>query len=607
MTACCPFHNEKTPSFYVSPAKGIFKCFGCGKAGDAVTFVMEIEGVTYPEAIRYLANKYNIEIEQAETASREQQEEQNTRESLYIALNYAKDYFSRKLLESEEGRSVGLSYFRERGFSDPVIRSFELGYALESWEAFAKEAVQHAFNPEILEKAGLISRKEDKMFDRFRGRVIFPIHNLSGRVVAFGARILKNDKKEAKYLNSPETDVYHKSKILYGLFQAKQAVRRENNCYLTEGYTDVITLHQSGIENTVASSGTSLTQEQAALIKRFTDNVTLLYDGDEAGIKASLRGTDILLEEDLNVRVVLFPDGEDPDGFMRKVGATAFKDYLRDHTQDFITFKVGLLAKDMRNDPFKKAEAIRETVESIAKIPDPVKRAVFFKQCGKLLDIDEGTLILEHNKIILNRKKKSSGEQTLPNPLSTPLSAKSPEQPSATLDRGESEEREVIRLLLTYADRDLDDGRKFCDYLLEQTEDIAFESPLYADILNKVRKEHAQGKIVNHEYFLQSSDRALSAAVAEIVTDPHQLSDHWDKFKIYVAREDEVLHDVTFHTVLRLKWKKLKAMIKSNTELMQKADNAVEILRLQKIHIALKNTERELAALLGNVVSKGYL
>lgn len=601
MTACCPFHNEKTPSFYVSPSKGIFKCFGCGKAGDAITFVMEMEGIAYPEAIRYLAKKYNIEIEEAESVGREQQEEQNTRESLYIALHYAKDYFSKILLNSDEGRSVGLSYFRERGFSDPVIRSFELGYALESWDAFAKDAVKHAFNPEVLEKSGLISRKDDKMFDRFRGRVIFPIHNLSGRVVAFGARILKNDKKEAKYLNSPETDVYHKSKILYGLFQAKQAIRRENNCYLTEGYTDVITLHQAGIENTVASSGTSLTQEQAVLIKRFTDNVTLLYDGDEAGIKASLRGTDILLEEDLNVRVVLFPDGEDPDGFMRKVGTTAFQDYLKGHTKDFITFKVELLARDIQNDPFKKAEAIREAVESIAKIPDSVKRAVFFKQCGKLLDIEEGTLILEHNKLILNRKKKNPVEQTIEPVL---LNTNSFEQSSMPSDRGDSEEREVVRLLLIYADRDLDDGRKFCDYLLEQTEDIVFESPLYADILNTVRKEHTQGRIINHEFFFQTSDRTLASAVAEMVTDPHQLSDHWDKFKIFVAREDEVLHDIAFHTVLRLKWKKLKVMMKENTELMQKADNPEEILRLQKVHMALKNTERELAILLGNVVSK---
>ncbi|ARK09653.1 DNA primase [Fibrivirga algicola] len=399
--ACCPFHNEKSPSFNVNPARQIYKCFGCGKAGDSVRFIMDVENLGYGEALRYLAKKYNIEIEEQEVTP-EEQLKHTERESLYIVLNYAKTFFQDHLLKSEEGRGIGLSYFRERGFSDPTIAAFDLGYSPDQWDALLKDAQTKGYNPELLNKAGLTVTREEsgKIFDRFRGRVMFPIHNVSGRVIAFGARILKPDPKAPKYLNSPETEAYHKSQVLYGIFQAKQTIRQEDVCYLTEGYTDVISLHQAGIKNVVASSGTSLTIEQIRLISRFTQNVTILYDGDAAGVKAALRGLDMVLEEGLNVSVATFPNGDDPDSYVRKVGAEAFKAYLSQYTQDFIAFKTAALLKDAGDNPFKRAEVITEIVGSITRIPDPIKRQVFFQSTARQLSVDEQTLISESNRLL---------------------------------------------------------------------------------------------------------------------------------------------------------------------------------------------------------------
>ncbi|HTH56493.1 MAG TPA: DNA primase, partial [Cyclobacteriaceae bacterium] len=341
-----PFNNEKTPSFFVVPAKGIFKDFSSGKGGDAFTFVMEHEKMSYVEAIRYLAKKYGVEIKE-DRSSGESKEAQSERESLYILMNFAKDFYKQTLTQSEEGKSIGLSYFRERGFNDRTLEKFELGYALEGWENFSKEAISKGYNKELLEKTGLVVKKEDgSSYDRFRGRVIFPVHGLSGKVVAFGARMLGKEKNQPKYINSPETEIYHKSDVLYGLYQGKNAIRQHDVCYLVEGYTDVISMHQADVENVVASSGTALTENQIKLIRRFTENITVLFDGDNAGIKAALRGIDMILRGGLNVRVMLFPDGEDPDSFSRKVGTTEFQKYLKEHTQDFVSFKAGLYAKE---------------------------------------------------------------------------------------------------------------------------------------------------------------------------------------------------------------------------------------------------------------------
>jgi DNA primase len=370
----------------VAPAKGIFKCFGCGKACDAIEFLKEIEGLDYIEAIKFLGKKYGIEVEEEE-ATPEELAQQSQRDSLFIVLNYAKEYFHNQLFESPDGRSIGLTYFKERGYHESVIKSFELGYSLNQWDDFHQQALKKGYSEDLLIQAGLVVAKDDKKYDRFRGRVIFPIHNITGKVIAFGARTLTT--KGPKYLNSPESEVYQKSKVLYGLHQARTAIRQQDNCYLVEGYTDVISLHLSGVPNVVASSGTSLTDEQIKLIKRYTNNITVLFDGDTAGIKASLRGIDMVLSSGANVRVVEFPQGEDPDSYARKLGSSKFQDFLKTQSLDFITFKTQLFQKEAQDDPIKKVHTIKEVVESISKIPDALQRAIYLKRCSELLEIDE--------------------------------------------------------------------------------------------------------------------------------------------------------------------------------------------------------------------------
>jgi DNA primase len=388
MIGLCPFHNEKTPSFYVSVGKGIFKCFGCGKGGDSVRFIMEHEKAAYPEALRYLANKYSIEIEEVENTP-EERAVNDRRESLHIVSAWAAKFFQEQMHLTEEGKSIGLSYFKERGFRDDIIKKFELGYSPDIWDALTQNALTEGYNIQFLEQTGLTILKEnDKFYDRFRGRVMFPIHSFTGRVIGFGGRTLKTDKAVPKYVNSPESDIYHKSNVLYGLFFAKKAMRDEDNCYLVEGYSDVLSVHQAGIENVVASSGTSLTIEQIRMIGRFTKNITILYDGDDAGIKASLRGLDMILEEGLNVKIVLFPDGDDPDSYVQKFGSAEFKSHIEGNKKDFILFKTSILLKDAGNDPIKRAGIIREVVESIAKIPDGIKSSVFVRECSSLLKIE---------------------------------------------------------------------------------------------------------------------------------------------------------------------------------------------------------------------------
>src|ERR1700749_382802 len=406
-----PFANERTPSFTVSPAKGIFKDFSSGKGGSAITFLMELEKFTYPEALKWLAKKYSIEVEET-VETIENKEEENHRESLMIVSAYAAKFFHESLLETEEGQNIGLSYFKERGFSNEIIKKFELGYSPDQWEAFTSQALKEGYQQEFLEVSGLsVKRDNGSLYDRYRGRVMFPIHSFTGRVIAFGGRTLKNDKNVPKYVNSPESEIYHKSNILYGLFFAKKAIRDEDNCYLVEGYADVLSVHQAGIENVVASSGTSLTIEQIRLKSRFTKNITILYDGDAAGIKASLRGLDMILEEGLNVKVVLFPDGHDPDSYVRSVGTNAFKTHIDKNRKVFILYKTDILLKEAGTDPIKRADVIREVVESIAKIPDSIKASVFIKDCSHLLQIDERALLSELNKMRLNKAKKDSQQQ----------------------------------------------------------------------------------------------------------------------------------------------------------------------------------------------------
>ncbi|PWJ39983.1 DNA primase [Sediminitomix flava] len=417
----CPFHQDNTPSFSVAPNKNFYHCFVCKASGDSIKFVQEIEGISYIESIRKLAQKFGVQIQETQVTP-EEEKAQKHKESLHIVLKFAQEFFYDNLMNSEEGKSIGLSYFKERGFREGTIEEFGLGYTINDWHAFEKAALEKGYQAELLKEAGLIIQKEGgKQYDRFRGRVIFPIHDLSGRPIAFGARTLKKDEKP-KYLNSPETPVYHKGQVLYGLFQAKNEIRQKDNCYLVEGYTDVITLYQAGIHNVVATSGTALTEGQIKLIKRFTENVTVLYDGDDAGIKASLRGTDLLLEQGLNVRAVRFPDGEDPDSYCRGLGGEKFQEYLEQNHQDFILFKTNLQLDEALNDPIKKAAVTREIVESISKIPDPIKQSFFYKECSSLLQIDEDILKEEGRKIAEQKiwkeeKRRTQGRRSWEPPI----------------------------------------------------------------------------------------------------------------------------------------------------------------------------------------------
>src|SRR5690606_20590966 len=461
------------------------KCFGCGAAGDAIQFVMDIDGVSYIEALRHLAAKYNIEV-QEEEGTDEAALKQNERDSIYIALNFAKNYFKQQLTETEEGKSIALSYFRERGLSDITIDKFELGYSPSGWDTFSNHALKSGYSAEMLENAGLSIRREgqDSLFDRFRERVMFPIHNVSGKVIAFGGRILKTDKKSAKYINSPETAVYHKSEVLYGIFQAKNAIRQADHCYLVEGYTDVISLHQGGVENVVASSGTSLTIDQIRLIRRFTPNITLLYDGDEAGIKAALRGLDLVLEEGMNVNVVTFPENHDPDSYMRLVGSARFMEHLQTAVRDFISFKTEVLLQDAGNDPFKRAEIITEVVGSIAKIPNAITRQVFYARVSELMKIDEQTLISEGNKILRKQQtskqkdKQQDSAQRVADMLAPPpeiphdlFAGPAEEVVDNTAQARHGVEQVCVRLLVLYGTIEIEEGITVSDYILEETHD----------------------------------------------------------------------------------------------------------------------------------------
>ena len=607
--ACCPFHDEKTPSFSVSAARNIFKCFGCGKGGDAITFVMEIENVSYVEALRYLAKKYSIEIPEEAFAppTDEEQAAQSEKESLMIALNYAKNYFQEQLYQHEEGR-LALNYLKERGFSESTQKSFDLGYSRESWDAFYKQALRQGFKVEILEKAGLVNRKEnsEQVTDRFRERIMFPIHNISGQVIAFGARTLRKDKNIAKYVNSPETPVYHKSQVLYGLYQGKKAIRQEECCYLVEGYADVIALFQAGIENVVASSGTSLTVEQVRLIRRFSPRIVMLYDGDAAGLNAALRGVDLILAEGLQVSVVVFPEGEDPDSYVRRVGTNAFKEYIKENSQDFISFKADLLMKDVGKDPFKKAEAIKEVLESIARVGDTLQRAILCQRAAAIFQIEEQSLLSEVGKILRKQQK----EQERPAiGIENPELVKALEQEAGTERKALSptelayyQEQENIRLLLQYADLPIEGEGLYCEYLLAETEDISFQTPVFQEILQQFRNALRQGKILKADFFVQQyENESIRHTVIDLIAEKHELSEGWKKNQIYVPQKDEAIQKVTYSHLLRLKFRFVQKMIEDNKKRLQSADST-EIDQYLMIHQSLKNKEKELAQALGNVI-----
>ncbi len=553
----CPFHEDRSPSFYVSPAKNICKCFACGEGGTAVHFIMKHEQLSYFDALRFLAKKYNIEIQERELTD-EQKQAYNERESLFILNDYARDYFKNILHEHIEGKSVGLSYFKERGFREDIIEKFQLGYSLEQKDAFSQEALKNGYKKEYLVKTGLTieSESNNALIDRFRGRVMFPVHTLSGKVIAFGGRILRKVENTGKYINSPESEIYHKGNELYGIYFAKQAITKADCCFLVEGYTDVISMHQAGVENVVASSGTALTHGQIRLIHRFTSNVTVIYDGDAAGIKAALRGIDLLLEDGMNIKVVLLPDGEDPDSFARKQNAGSFNDYIKEHEVDFIRFKTKLLLDEAGNDPIKRATLISDIVNSISIIPDNIIRTVYIKDCSILLDIDERILVQE-----VTKKRLAYLERTAPqraatemlavnNDLSQPVTHNKPEIKDTPIDKFELA---ILYYIIRYGTEMLTDESNeeegaipmnVIDYVKFDLErdGLWFTNPTYTLILNDAIEKSESPDFIPSRYFLAHQDSQVSKVTAELLNDRYQLSKvHIKQFGENLKEEDTPL------------------------------------------------------------------
>ncbi len=622
---CCPFHNEKTPSFYVSPSKGIFKCFGCGEAGDVVAFLKKHEHFTYPEALRWLAQKYNIEIREEEQTE-EQKERQSERDALFHVSEFAQKYFADLLYNDEMGRAVGLSYFHSRGLSDEVIKNFGLGYCLDEWSNFTDYARRNGYSDAVLEKTGLTIFKEPdssdkssadhrrKSYDRFRGRVMFPIYSISGRVLGFSGRVLSSEKQAAKYVNSPDSDIYNKSRILYGLYQARSAIAKTNKCYLVEGNIDVISMHQSGVENTVASCGTSLTTEQIRLIKRYTPNVTVLYDGDSAGIKAALRAVNLLFAEGMHVRVVLFPDGEDPDSYAQKYGSTKLQDYLATHEDNFVMFKTRVLLDGVKNDPIRKAELVKETVNTIALVPDLLERTEYISQCAHLLDVPEEALASELAKAVNQNRLKaieeranqpgsadqpSSSDTTSPT-QQTPSADKhetvsQPQTPTSTyLPQAPAAERHLIQLLLNYGDHTLtqyspaDDGTtQEISFTVAQAvvsdlqaDELSFSDPLCQKIFTYYCDTLSRGEAPDASHFISVDDEALRSFAISLMLDTFRISDTWRAKQIFVPTLEDNLQEDLNETILSFKLGCINARIADNARRLRSVENDEEMMGL---------------------------
>jgi DNA primase len=613
----CPFHNEKTPSFSVSPSKQIYKCFGCGKGGNAVNFIMDHEQLSYAESLKYLANKYNIEIVEKELTA-DQIRERNEVESLLIVTAFAQKYFTNNLYETEEGRAIGLTYFKERGFRDQTIQKFQLGYSLEKRNAFALEAEKQGYKKDFLVKTGLTIEKGDAKYDRFSGRVMFPIYSLSGKVIGFGGRILKKDEKTAKYLNSPESPVYHKSKVLYGLYQAKGALVKEDKCFMVEGYTDVLSLHQLGIENVVASSGTSLTVDQIRLIKRFTPNITVIYDGDEAGTKASLRGIDLILEQGLNVKVVLLPQGEDPDSFAKQKSASEYLDFIANNEKDFIKFKARLLMEEAQNDPVKEANLISDIVKSISVIPEGITRSVYLKECSSLLAVDEKLLYSEVNK----KRRKEFDKKRKHNTSTAPKPAYQTEK-KAYFDNLHNKnleyiEKEIIRLLLKYGGDECfkeqftdEDGLEYevkftvAQYIIRELyekDQIELEHPQCKAIFYEYRNSLESEAHIDTKYFINHPDQLISQLTIEVLTSKYALSNIWKKNESYVETEDMKIHKVVYQTILAYKHKKILIAIENIHKRLKEAqqnNQMDDISELQRQIIHFNTMKQQLSKELG--------
>ncbi|WP_340111611.1 DNA primase [Maribellus mangrovi] len=611
MLGLCPFHNEKTPSFTVSPAKGIFKCFGCGKGGNSVNFIMEHENLSYPEALKWLAKKYGITVVEEEETE-EQKQLKDERESLMIVTGFAQKYFTRYLWEENEGRTIGLSYFRERSFRDDILKKFEVGFAPDGKTPFTDAAQKQGYRMEYLEKTGLTIKRDNWLRDRFAGRVIFPIHNLAGRVIAFGGRILTEDKKTAKYLNSPESEIYHKSRVLYGIYQAKREITQLDKCYLVEGYTDVLSMHQAGITNVVASSGTALTPDQIRMVRRFSQNITIIYDGDAAGIKASLRGIDLVLEEGMNVKVLLLPDGEDPDSFAKQQGASAFLEYINKNETDFIRFKTQLLLKVTENDPIAKAKLITEVIRSVAVIPEAITRSVYIKDCSRLLDVDEEVLYTE-----VRRQKRKKDEDFRRKEERKKLSdQKAPKQEVKTVALPSdmlTEDLQFLRFLLKHANavielKNAESQENFettvKDFMISEIEadELVSENPLFQKIFFDVADHIEDEGFDPWKYFVYHTDGELSKLATDLLSDKYTESKRWRKSGAYTEAEEDILDLLIPRIVNEYKLSKVKLML---TEIEKAIDEAAaandfdKVIEEQSMYMNLKRVQKELSEALG--------
>ena len=642
LIGCCPFHNEKTPSFYVSPAKGIYKCFGCGKGGHAINFIMEHDKLTYPDALRYLAKKYNIEITEDEQTPKQIQT-QNDRESLLVVSSFAQKHFSENLYNTDEGKSIGLGYFKERGLREDIIQKFQLGYSINQRTSFTDIAIATGYKTEYLVKSGLtIEYKneqeinsenteprerpvETNYVDRFWGRVMFPIHNQSGRVIAFGGRTLRTDKKTSKYVNSPETEIYHKSDVLYGLYHSKNAIQKEKFCFLVEGYMDVIAMHQAGVENVVASSGTALTAGQIKLVQRFTNDIIISYDGDQAGINAALKGIDLLLEEGMNVKVLLFPDGDDPDSYSKKVSTQELKDFIINNAQNFISYQASILTKGTQNDPLRKANAIKKIVESIALIPDAIYRSVYVKECSRIMDVDEQILLSELNKIRsknYNEKRNQQQHTNAPTPetetsqLSSEDFVFEEKKPQAMAD-AEHQERDIIRILINYGNKyvmvDSEDesgetiqAQISVAHLLVhelQHDNIVLENLLYNSIYNEFVQNIEKDIIPDFNYFISHENSAICGLTIDLISSPYSLS-NWEQHSIYITKEEDILKKSLYNAVYALKSRRLEIMIHDNQKRLKEGPPEEELITLMQTQHQLLEAKKTFNALLGRIVVK---
>jgi len=642
----CPFHNEKSPSFTVSPAKEIYKCFGCGKSGNTISFIMEHEKYSYVDALKWLANKYGIEIEET-FATNEQREQQQTADSLYIINSFAQQFFSNTLFDTEEGQDIGLSYLKERGFREEIIRKFQIGYSPEQRDAFTREALAKQFNKDLLIKTGLVANRHDQLVDNYRSRVIFPVHNHSGKVLGFGARILKTNDKAPKYINTPENEIYVKSKILYGSWFARQAIDKADECLLVEGYTDVVSLHQAGIENVVASGGTSLTQDQLRLIRKYSNNLTIVYDGDAAGIKAALRGLDMALEEGLNVKLVLIPDKEDPDSYVNKVGANNFREFIQKNKKDFVLFQLEVALRDAGGDSVKKAEVVNQVAETISKInkaEDFTKQQDYIRQCSEILKIDEGGLHALVNKFI---RDKIATQERVSLPIETKQLEENSSKAEATnyddatfnlLFKDELQEREFARILLEHGNKPGNEGQPIADYIFNEIIDESlFDNPEIVKLITVYKRAFYERDIAKTEksFFIYHPDTSLSTLAVSLLNFPYEESEHWKKEfnqstgyqkKLFEKSYEDFMrtitieHDKSLLNYLKIgedktheeiesavnyfKLRKIKRMLLENQADMEKPHTPAEFETLHKTHEHLKSLEREIVQKAGTVIIK---